>query len=78
YAKSHADNWRDNSKSNQENFSTTVQWFASDWRFGVRANLSRADFGLPGSLSQAQYDANARQTSKPLDHGSYDNDSITA
>ncbi|MFX6027616.1 hypothetical protein ABTE84_19915, partial [Acinetobacter baumannii] len=29
-------------------------------------------------LSQAQYDANARQTSKPLDHGSYDNDSITA
>ncbi|OWY36547.1 TonB-dependent receptor [Herbaspirillum aquaticum] len=78
YAKSHADNWRDNSKSNQENLSTTVQWFASDWRFGLRANLARSDFGLPGSLTQAQYEANARQTSKPLDHGSYDNDSITA
>ncbi|WP_288392582.1 TonB-dependent receptor [uncultured Herbaspirillum sp.] len=78
YAKSQADNWRDNSRANQENFTTTVQWFTSDWRFGLRANLARADFGLPGSLSQAQYDANARQTSKPLDHGSYDNDSITA
>ncbi|BEV16415.1 TonB-dependent receptor [Herbaspirillum sp. DW155] len=78
YARSHADNWRDNSRANQENTSTTVQWFASDWRFGLRANLSRADFGLPGSLSQAQYEANPRQSSNPLDHGSYDNDSITA
>ncbi|KAF1043763.1 MAG: Fe(3+) dicitrate transport protein FecA [Herbaspirillum frisingense] len=78
YAKAHNDNWRDNAKSNQENFSTTVQWFASDWRFGLRANIARADYGLPGSLSQAQYDANARQTTKPLDNGSYDNDTLTA
>lgn len=78
YSKARNDNWRDNSKSNQENFSTTVQWFASDWRFGLRANTARADYGLPGSLNQAQYQANARQSTKPLDHGGYDNDTITA
>nr|WP_243397770.1 TonB-dependent receptor [Herbaspirillum robiniae] len=78
YAKSHADGYRDNGKSNQENFSTTVQWFASDWRFGLRANIARADYGLPGSLTQAQYQANARQSTKPLDNGSYDNDTVTA
>ncbi|WP_413628812.1 TonB-dependent receptor family protein [Herbaspirillum frisingense] len=78
YAKSRSDNWRDNAQSSQENLSSTVQWFASDWRFGLRATLSRADYGLPGSLTQAQYQSNARQTSKPLDRGSYDNDSVTA
>lgn len=78
YSKAHHDNWRDNSKYNQENFSTTVQWFASDWRFGLRANLARADYGLPGSLSRQQYNANARQASTPNNYGSYDNDSITA
>ncbi len=78
YAKAHSDNWRDNAKSNQENFSTTVQWFASDWRFGLRANIARADFGLPGSLTQAQYQADPRQSGKPLDHGAYDNDTVTA
>jgi iron complex outermembrane receptor protein len=78
YAKAHNDGWRDNTKSNQENFSTTVQWFASDWRFGLRANIARADFGLPGGLTQAQYDANARQANTPNNYGSYDNDSITA
>lgn len=78
YAKSRSDNWRDNAQSSQENLSTTVQWFASDWRFGLRASLARSDFGLPGSLSQAQYEANPRQSTKPQDRGSYDNDSVTA
>jgi iron complex outermembrane receptor protein len=78
YSKAHSDNWRDNSKYNQQNASATLQWFASDWRFGLRANLARADFGLPGQLSAAQYSANARQASTPANYGSYDNDSITA
>ncbi|MBP0596635.1 TonB-dependent receptor [Herbaspirillum sp. LeCh32-8] len=78
YAKAHKDGYRDNSQSNQENFSTTLQWFTSDWRFGLRANLARADYGLAGGLTQAKYDANARQADTPRDYGSYDNDSITA
>ncbi|MBB5392106.1 MULTISPECIES: TonB-dependent receptor [unclassified Herbaspirillum] len=78
YAKAHNDGWRDNTKSNQENFSTTVQWFASDWRFGLRANIARADYGLAGGLSLAQFNANPRQAKTPFDYGSYDNDSITA
>lgn len=78
YAKAHSDNWRDNARANQENFGTTLQWFATDWRFGLRTTISRADFGLPGSLTQAQYQANPRQTSKPDDRGSYDNDTVTA
>lgn len=78
YSKAHSDNWRDNSKYNQENVSTTLQWFASDWRFGLRTRLARADFGLPGQLSAAQYALNARQASTPANYGSYDNDSVTA
>ncbi len=78
YAVARADNWRNNAGSRQENFSSTVQWFASDWRFGLRLNIARADFGLPGSLSQAQYEADPRQTTKPLDRGRYDNDTVTA
>lgn len=78
YAKAHNDGWRDNTKSNQENFSTTVQWFSSDWRFGLRTNLSRADYGWAGSLTMSQFNANPRQASTTRDYGSYDNDSITA
>ncbi|WP_343587098.1 TonB-dependent receptor plug domain-containing protein, partial [Herbaspirillum sp.] len=78
YAKARSDGWRDNTRSNQENFSTTVQWFASDWRFGLRANIAQADYGLAGALSLAQFNANPRQTKTPFDYGSYDNNSITA
>lgn len=78
YARSTQDGYRNNTQSNQQNFSTTVQWFDQDWRFGLRTNISRANFGLAGSLSQAQFDANPRQTVTPRDYGSYDNDTITA
>jgi iron complex outermembrane receptor protein len=78
YAKAHNDNYRDNTKSNQQNFGTTIQWFASDWRFGLRTNIARADYGLAGGLTQAQFNANPRQAATPRDYGSYDNDSITA
>ena len=78
YAKARNDGWRDNTRSSQENFSTTVQWFASDWRFGLRANIAQADYGLAGPLSLAQFNANPRQAKTPFDYGSYDNNSITA
>lgn len=52
YVKLYVDNWCDNSKFNQENFSIMVQWFVSDWCFGLCVNLLCVDFGLLGSLSQ--------------------------
>jgi len=78
YSKQHADNYRDNNASNQENFSGTAQWFSNEGRFGLRVDLARADYGLAGSLSMAQFLANPRQTTSPKDYGSYDSDRITA
>lgn len=78
YSKQHADNYRDNNASNQENFSGTAQWFSNEGRFGLRVDLARADYGLTGSLSMAQFLANPRQTSSPRDYGSYDSDRVTA
>ncbi|AKZ63803.1 outer membrane hemin/siderophore receptor protein [Herbaspirillum hiltneri N3] len=78
YSKQHADNYRDNNASNQENFSGTAQWFSNEGRFGLRVDLARADYGLAGSLSMAQFLANPRQTSSPKDYGAYDSDRITA
>lgn len=78
YSKQHADNYRDNNRSNQENFSGAAQWFSNQGRFGLRVDLARADYGLPGSLSMAQFLANPRQAGTPKDYGSYDSDRITA
>ena len=78
YSKQHTDNYRDNNRSNQENFSGAAQWFANQGRFGLRVDLARADYGLAGALSMAQFLANPRQASTPNDYGSYDSDRITA
>lgn len=78
YSKEHADNYRDNNAYNQENFSGTAQWFSDQGRFGLRVDLARADYGLAGSLSMAQFQANPRQTNSPTNYGSYDSDRITA
>ncbi|WP_034291847.1 TonB-dependent receptor [Herbaspirillum sp. RV1423] len=78
YSKQHADNYRGNNAANQENFSGVAQWFSSEGRFGLRVDLARADYGLPGSLSMAQFLANPRRASTPQDNGSYDSDRITA
>ncbi|ASU39509.1 outer membrane hemin/siderophore receptor protein [Herbaspirillum sp. meg3] len=78
YSKQRSDNYRDNNKSDQENFSGAAQWFSNQGRFGLRIDLARANYGLPGSLSMAQFLANPRQTANPKDYGSYDSDRITA
>lgn len=78
YSKAHSDNYRDNNKSNQEKAGLTVQWFGSDWRFGLRYNHASADYGLAGPLTLAQFNANPRQTLTPNNNASYDSDTITA
>lgn len=78
YSKERADNYRINSTSSQENFSGGVQWFSDTGRMGLRVDLARADYGLPGALTLEQFQADPRQASTLRDNGSYDSDRITA
>ena len=69
-----ADNHRDNFRSEVEGSSLTGQW-SNDWlRLGLRYGRDSVESGLPGSLSDAQYRANPRQTNTPLNNGSIDNE----
>jgi len=72
------DNYRDNNDFKLSNFSGSLQWFDRDSRTTVRYEGSRQDSGFAGSLSEAQFQANPRQTLTPKDHGSLDNDRLTA
>ena len=72
------DNYRDNNDFKLSNFSGGVQWFDRDSRMGVRYEGSRQDSGFAGALSEAQFQANPRQTLTPKDNGSLDNDRLTA
>lgn len=68
-----ADNHRDNFRSKVDGASVTGQW-SNDWlRAGVRHATDHLDTGLPGGLSQSQYDANPRQTNSPSDFASVRN-----
>lgn len=69
-----ADNHRDNFHSLVEGVSLTGQW-SNDWlRMGVRYGRDSLESGLPGGLTAAQYEANPKQTSRPFDNGSIDNE----
>jgi iron complex outermembrane receptor protein len=72
------DNYRDNARFKQNNFSGGAQWAYEGGRVGVRLESARQDSRLPGSLTQAQFDAKARQASTPNDYGSLDSDRVTA
>jgi len=62
-----SDNHRDNFRSETDALSATGQW-SNDWlRLGARAARDKLDTGLPGALTAAQYQANARQTTTPDD-----------
>lgn len=78
YARMQDAGYRHDSQSSQQNFSSALQWFGPDWRFGLRLNLARADYALPGALTLAQFNANPRQSSQPGSHGSINNDTVTA
>lgn len=71
------DNYRDNNEFKQTQFSGGAQWFNDAGRVGFRYEGARQDMRLPGSLTQAQFDANPRQATTPNDFGSLDSDRFT-
>jgi len=72
------DNYRDNNEFKQSQFSGGAQWTTAFGRFGVRAAIARQDSRFAGSLSQAQFEADPRQTLTPNDFGKVDSDRYTA
>ena len=71
------DNYRDNNEFKQTQFSGGAQWFNDAGRVGFRYEGARQDMRLPGSLTEAQFNANPRQATTPDDHGSLDSDRFT-
>lgn len=72
------DNYRDNNKFKQTSFSGGAQWFANQFdRVGFRYEGARQDMRFAGSLNEAQFNANPRQTLTPDDNGSLDSDRLT-
>lgn len=72
------DNYRDNNDFKQTQLSGGLQWHNDAGRVGVRYEGARQDFRLAGALSEAQFNANPRQTFTPNDYGSLDSDRLTA
>src|SRR5471030_1795004 len=73
----HTDNYRDNNEFKQYSFSGGVQWFSPQGREGIRVDAARQDQRLAGSLTEAQYDANPRQSLTPDNFGSLNTNRIT-
>jgi iron complex outermembrane receptor protein len=71
------DNYRDNNEFKQTKFSGGAQWFNDAGRVGFRYEGARQDMRLPGSLTEAQFNANPRQATTPNDYGSLDSDRFT-
>jgi iron complex outermembrane receptor protein len=64
-----SDNHRANFASSSDANSLQAQW-SNDWlRLGASHAYDVLDSGLPGALTQAQYQANPWQTLTPQDHG---------
>jgi iron complex outermembrane receptor protein len=72
-----SDNYRANNDLKQDNFSGGLQWANSEGRVGVRVDAARQDYRLAGSLTEAQFKADPRQTNTPDDFGSVDTDRYT-
>ncbi|NNG24552.1 TonB-dependent receptor [Telluria aromaticivorans] len=72
------DNYRDNNAFRQKGISGGFQWAVDGTRLGMRVDSARQHMRFPGSLTQAQFEANPRQTLTPNDFGSTDSDRVTA
>jgi len=72
------DNYRDNNEFKQTHFSGGAQWFDNAGRAGFRYEGARQDMRLSGSLSEAEYNANPRQTKTPDNYAKLDSDRFTA
>ncbi len=67
------DNHRDNFRSDTDAVSAVAQW-SNDWlRAGARVAQDGLNTGMPGSLTASEYQSNPRQTTKPNDKASIDN-----
>jgi iron complex outermembrane receptor protein len=71
------DNYRDNNKLKQENFSGGMQWATKEGRFGLRIDAIQQDSRFAGALTQAQYHEDPRQSVTPFDFGSIDAERYT-
>jgi iron complex outermembrane receptor protein len=72
------DNYRANSRFRQTNFNGGAQYAYDNGRVGIRVDSARQDSRFPGSLTEAQFQADPRQASTPHDFGSLDADRVTA
>lgn len=73
-----SDNYRANSRFKQTNFNGGVAYAYDGGRAGIRVDSARQDSRLPGSLTEAQFQADPRQSQTPHDFGSLDSDRVTA
>lgn len=76
--KQESDNYRANSRFKQANFAGGAQYAYEGGRIGVRVESARQESRLPGSLTEAQFKADPRQSKTPNDYGSLDTDRVTA
>ncbi len=72
------DNYRKNSEFKQKTASGGVQYNYGAGRAGLRFERSEQDARFPGSLSEAQFRADPRQTLTPDDFGTLDTDRVSA
>jgi iron complex outermembrane recepter protein len=73
-----SDGYRDNFASHEKTHSLGLQWIGDWLRVGVRHARDELDSGLPGSLTQAEFLANPRQTKRPDNKGSIKNERASA
>ena len=72
------DNSRANSRFQGASFSGGAQYALGDGRIGLRIDSARQKSRFPGSLTQAEFNADPGQTLTPNDFGSLDSDRISA
>lgn len=72
------DNYRKNNEFKQSRFNGGVQFNGGFGRLSLRADIARQDQRFAGSLTQAQFLDNPRQTKTPDDFGKMDSNRFTA
>jgi iron complex outermembrane receptor protein len=77
-ADTRTDNYRAHNEFTNRSFSGGIAYAWQDGRAGVRAEKATQDAQFPGSLTQAQFDADPRQASTLKDFGSLDGKRVSA
>ncbi len=72
------DNYRDNNDFRQSRFNGGLQFNGAFGRLSLRADIARQDQRFAGSLTEAMFRADPRQTKTPDDFGAMDSDRYTA